>query len=185
MASQRKLQAVREGNELRTALSTAFASEAPQSFDNVLLNQLLDYAKLPRDHPKKDPLELKQTLAAVDPALGKLSLKQRKAMTVALENQLEQATRFDLPQYFFVEGGRQRSRSPSRRARRQGRWAGGRGVGDASQRRRRRLHLDAGRDRATIAIDAAGTQQQEIMMQFTPNLGRRTRSRARALRRCR
>ena len=72
IGSQRKLQAVREGAELRAALATAFASTTPHGFDNVLLNRLLEYAKLPRDHPKKDPLELKQTLTAVDPGLGKL-----------------------------------------------------------------------------------------------------------------
>ena len=83
--STRKMDKVKSGQELKDALCTACGTQAPQRFDNVLLNTLLDFAALPRDHPKKDPLEMKQTLAGIDASLGKLSLKQRKSMEAALE----------------------------------------------------------------------------------------------------
>ena len=84
IGSQRKLQAVREGAELRAALATAFASTTPHGFDNVLLNRLLEYAKLPRDHPKKDPLELKQTLASTQADLSKLQpLLERRVVLLS------------------------------------------------------------------------------------------------------
>ena len=48
---------------------------------------------------------MKQTLATISPALGKLSLKQRKAMEKALEEQTAQAKRLGLPEYFECLGG--------------------------------------------------------------------------------
>lgn len=103
--STRKQDKVKSGQELKDALCAATGTQAPQQFDNVLLNTLLDFAALPRDDPKKDPLEMKQTLAKINPALGKLSLKQRKAMENALESQTSQAVRLGLPKYFDVPGG--------------------------------------------------------------------------------
>ena len=56
-----------------------------------------------RDDPKRDPLELKQSLAAISPSLGALKLRQRKAMMVALENHIALASRHNLPERLFVE----------------------------------------------------------------------------------
>ena len=105
MLSSRREGKIKSGQELKDALAAATGTSTPQSFDNVLLNKLLDFAKLPRDDPRKDPLEMKHTLAAIDPALGKLSLKQRKQMDAALENQTAQAVKLGLPEYFEVAGG--------------------------------------------------------------------------------
>ena len=43
--------------------------------------------------------------AAIDRSLGSLKMRQRKNMIAALENQLAQCKRNDLPVYFDVEGG--------------------------------------------------------------------------------
>ena len=96
---------IKSGEELKSALCTACGTQSPANFSNVTLNTLLDFAKLPRDDPRKDPLEMKQMLGAMDKALGKLSLKQRKAMEGALEAQTEQCKRLGLPEYFDVPGG--------------------------------------------------------------------------------
>ncbi len=105
IAGRVKEDKLRDGEELRGALCEACNTMAPQKFDNVMLNRLLDFSALPRDDPRKDPLALKQELAAFDGSLGKLTLKQRKAMMTALESQISQTKRYHLPERFFVEGG--------------------------------------------------------------------------------
>ena len=74
ISGRRREEKIKSGEELRKALCDACDSQTPQRFDNVMLNKLLDFAQLPRD--LRDPLELKQTMAAIDPALGALKIKQ-------------------------------------------------------------------------------------------------------------
>ena len=105
MLSSRRQERVKSGAELREALCAACGNDAPQTFDHALLNTLLDFSRLPRDDPRKDPLELKQLLGSVNSALGKLSLRQRKAMDTALDAQTASAKKLGLPDYFHVEGG--------------------------------------------------------------------------------
>ena len=105
LANRMKEQKLGSGEELRGALCTATNCMAPQRFDSVMLNRLLDFSALPREDPRKDPLALKQELASFDASLAKLTLKQRKSMMVALDTQISQCKRYALPERFEVEGG--------------------------------------------------------------------------------
>ena len=91
---------VRSGDELRAALSTACDSSQPSHFTNEDLNGLLEHAAQHKD--SRDPLELKQQLASLADGLAKLTLRQRKAVMVALEKQLTEAKRLGLPERFWV-----------------------------------------------------------------------------------
>jgi hypothetical protein len=173
IAGRRKEGAIRDGTELKAALCTACGTSAAERFDNVLLNTLLDFHKLPRDDPKKDPLELKQTLQAIDPSLGKLSLKQRKQMMAALETQLSQAKKYDLPEYFEVVGGwppKQPEPEPPRAKPKPSEQLivsptplSGEGDGFTWTQTEHELSI-------TVHVPE-GTQKQEVMMQMTPKFG--------------
>jgi hypothetical protein len=173
LVGARKEQKLRDGEELKAALCTACGSQAPQRFDNVLLNVLLDFAQLPRDHPKKDPLELKHTLAAIDPALGKLSLKQRKALESALELQRAQCTKHGLPVYFHVEGGWP-PKEPELEPPRAGPKPGSELVVSATPLSGEGDGFTWTQTEAELIVTVHvpdGTQKQEIMMQLTPKFG--------------
>ena len=143
LAGRRKEERLTSGEDLRSALCVACDSTAPQRFDHVMLNKLIDFSRLPRDDPRRDPLELKQTLSAIDPGLGTLKLKQRKAMLAALEAQLAAAQRHGLPLYFPVDGGwppkepEPEAATCSTEARQRDR-----AVGHANERRRRDIYMD-------------------------------------------
>ena len=168
-----KADKIRSGDELRSALCTACDSMVPQRFDSVMLNKLLDFSELPRDDPRKDPLELKQTLAALDPSLGALKLKQRKGMMNALEQQLQQAARHDVPSRFFVEGGwppKEPEPEPPRAAPKPGSQImlsptplSGEGDGFTWTQTENEVSI-------TVCVPE-GTQKQEVMMQLTPKFG--------------
>ena len=173
IAGRMKETKLRDGSDLKSALSSACGTSAPERFDNVMLNTLLDFSKLPRDDPRKDPLELKQTLATIDSSLGKLTLKQRKAMMGALENQLAQASKYSLPEYFTVEGGwppkapelepPRAKPKPSEQLIVSPTPLSGEGDGFTWTQTENELSI-------TVHVPE-GTQKQEIMMQMTPKFG--------------
>ena len=165
---------IKSGEELKSALCTACGTQSPANFSNVTLNTLLDFAKLPRDDPRKDPLEMKQMLGAMDKALGKLSLKQRKAMEGALEAQTEQCKRLGLPEYFDVPGGwppKAPEPEPPRKAPTKESSAmmlsptplSGEGDGFTWTQTEQELSI-------TVCVPE-NTQKQEVMMQCQPKFG--------------
>ena len=164
---------LRSGEELRSKLCEICNSNAPQRFDNVMLNKLLDYAHLPRDDPRRDPLELKQMFAEIDPSLGALKLKQRKTMVDTLENQVKQAQRHNLPERFFVEGGwppkEPELEPPRARPKPSAQLIVSPtplyGEGDGFTWTQTETELTV-----TVFVPE-GTQKQEVMMQMTPKFG--------------
>ena len=59
----------------------------PLQWSNAAINSLLDLVDCPKD--ERDPLALKQAISTLQPELSSLKLKQRKAVQVALEAQLQ------------------------------------------------------------------------------------------------
>ena len=183
MLSSRRQDKIKSGQELKDALCTACGSQTPQRFDSVMLNTLLDFAKLPRDDPRKDPLEMKHTLAAIDPVLGKLTLKQRKQMEAALEGQTAQAIKLGLPEYFEVAGGwppKEAELEPPRKPQPKATSAlmlsptplSGEGDGFTWTQTETELSI-------TVHVPE-GTQKQEVLMQLQPKYGPSTQLAVRA-----
>lgn len=173
LAGRRKEERLTSGEDLRSALCVACDSTAPQRFDHVMLNKLIDFSRLPRDDPRRDPLELKQTLSAIDPGLGTLKLKQRKAMLAALEAQLAAAQRHGLPLYFPVDGGwppKEPEPEPPRAPRKLGSEIVPSATptsGDGAT-----FTWTQTENELTITVHVPeGTQKQEVMMQMTPKFG--------------
>ena len=159
--------------DLHAELVSACDNESMRLLDNSMLNRLLDFAQLGRDDPKRDPLELKQSLVAIHPSLGGLKLKQRKAMMTALENHVSHARRHCLPERLFVEGGwppKEQSIEPPRAGPKPGTQMmksptplSGDGEGFTWTQTATELTV-------TVYV-AEGTQKQEIMMQMSPKFG--------------
>jgi hypothetical protein len=164
---------IKSGEELRLALAASCENEAFRALDNAMLNRLLDFAQMSRDDPKRDPLELKQSLAAISPSLGALKLRQRKAMMVALENHIALASRHNLPERLFVDGGwrpKEPEPEPPRAAPKQGMQVmispsplSGEGEGFTWTQTETELTI-------TVCLPE-GTQKQEVAMQMTPKFG--------------
>ena len=164
---------IKSGDELKEALCTATGSTAPQKFDNVMLNRLLDFAALPFQDPRKDPLALKHELAEFDASLAKLTLKQRRAMMGALEKQISMCSKLGIDERFFVEGGwppKEPGPEPARAAPKPGSQLivsptplSGEGEGFTWAQSETEMTI-------TIAVPE-GTQKTEIMMQVTPKYG--------------
>ena len=70
-------------------------------WSNAAINSLLDLVDCSKE--ERDPLAMKQTISALQPELSGLKLKQRKAVQVALEAQLQAAARCALPTRLHVE----------------------------------------------------------------------------------
>ena len=73
----------------------------PLQWSNAAINSLLDLVDCPKD--ERDPLALKQAISTLQPELSSLKLKQRKAVQVALEAQLQAAARASLPSRLHVD----------------------------------------------------------------------------------
>ena len=101
ISAQLKLDRLRDGDQLRSELSTACESKSPLGWSNASLNSLLDMADLSKD--QRDPLALKQQLTELHSELSSLKLKQRKTVLTALEAQLQAAKRHELPARLHVD----------------------------------------------------------------------------------
>jgi hypothetical protein len=76
-----------DGHEIRSALCDACDSRTPLQWSNAAINSLLDLVDCPKD--ERDPLAMKQAIFTLQPELSSLKLKQRKAVQLALEAQLQ------------------------------------------------------------------------------------------------
>ena len=167
LSSRLKETRLRDGEELRSQLCAA--CDCQLRFTNAQLNRLLSHAALPKD--ERDPLELKHTLTSWEEGLGRLTLKQRKAVMAALEAQLVQAKQFGLPDRFHDDtpapppaaappprkqpASKELIVSPTPRS----------GVGDGFTWTQSEAEL-------TITVPVPeGTGKNEILLQMTPKYG--------------
>ena len=140
----------------------------PLQWSNAEINSLLDLVDCPKD--ERDPLAMKQAISTLQPELSSLKLKQRKAVQVALEAQLQAATRSALPTRLYVDAPTAPSKpeAPSRP----------RAPVPASAAGPPRVGTEAGYEwtqseaELTLTVPLPeGTSKSDIVLQMTPRFG--------------